>query len=340
MNSLQNAKKNAILGVLNQHKAPLNSRHIAHLLTREGHDLSERSVRMYLTEFDAEGLTCSHGRRGRAITEKGIDTLHAAGINQSTGRISAKIDQMVYRLNFNLNERRGKVAVNTAIFAPEILRQNLPDFRRAFRYGFDTGNLACIIRGYENDDGMNIPSGKVGLCTVCTFTINGVMLQHGIPAFSRFGGLLEVRAGKARRFTETIDYECTTIDPLEIFIRSGMTDYLGAVCTGNGLIGADMCEFPAESRQTVLHLARMLEEIGMGTFIEIGLSGEPVMGIQISPGRFGAVITGGLNPAAAIAERGYHAEYHTLTGLVEYSRLRPAQELADNITKPNRVLAG
>ena len=35
-----------------------------------------------------------------------------------------------------------------------------------------------------------------------------------------------------------VNYDGTSIDPLEVFIRSGMTDNIGVVKTGNGRIGA------------------------------------------------------------------------------------------------------
>ena len=84
---------------------------------------------------------------------------------------------------------------------------------------------------------MVVPEGSVGIGTVCSITVNGVLVAHGIPTNSRFGGLLELRDHKAVRFAEFINYDGTTIDPLEVFIRSRMTDYLGATRTATGSSG-------------------------------------------------------------------------------------------------------
>ena len=47
-----------------------------------------------------------------------------------------------------------------------------------------------------------------------SITLNGVLLKHGIPTTSSFGGLLELREGRAIRFVEMIHYDGTSIDPL------------------------------------------------------------------------------------------------------------------------------
>ena len=60
----------AILRVLARMAGPTNSRRVAEALAAAGHRLNERTVRLYLGELDAEGLTASQGRRGRLITEK------------------------------------------------------------------------------------------------------------------------------------------------------------------------------------------------------------------------------------------------------------------------------
>ena len=87
----------------------------------------------------------------------------------------------------------------------------------------------------------------IGVGTVCSITLNGVLLKHGVPTVSRFGGLLEMKDKKPVRFVEVIMYEGTSIDPLEIFIRSGMTNYLGAIKTGSGRIGASSGNFPQKA---------------------------------------------------------------------------------------------
>jgi len=130
------------------------------------------------------------------------------------------------------------------------------------------------------------------------------------------------------RFAEIIYYDGTTIDPLEVFIRSGMTDYLGAVRTGNGLIGASFRELPADSREAVMNLSARLSAVGLGGLLEVGLPAQPVLGQAVTRGRLGAVIVGGLNPIAILQEMDSRIESRALAGQLDYHRLFPFEELS------------
>ena len=76
-------------------------------------------------------------------------------------------------------------------------------------------------------------------------------------------------------------YDGTSIDPLEIFIRSGMTDYMGAIRTGSGKIVASFREFPAESRDTVVDLAGTLKRVGLGSLLKVGMPGQDLLDIPV-----------------------------------------------------------
>jgi hypothetical protein len=166
-----------------------------------------------------------------------------------------------------------------------------------------------------------VPPDKLGFCTVCSITLNGVLMKHGVPTTSKFGGLLELRDGRATRFVEVIHYDGTSIDPLEVFIRSGMTDYRGAIKDGNGLIGAGFREMPENSRDLAVQLAERVSAIGLGGFMEIGWPDQPVLELPVTPGRIGVVTIGGLNPVSILEEYGYRVNSRALAGLFEYSRL-------------------
>lgn len=183
------------------------------------------------------------------------------------------------------------------------------------------GSLLALLAPGESLGNWTVPPDKVGFCTVCSITLNGVLMKHGVPTTSRFGGLLELRDGRPTRFVEMIHYDGTSIDPLEIFIRSGMTDYCGAVRDGNGLIGAGFREMPANSRDLAVQLAERVSAIGLGGFMEIGWPDQPVFEVPVTPGRIGVVMIGGLNPIAVLEERGNRVYSRALAGLLEYNRL-------------------
>ncbi len=106
-----------------------------------------------------------------------------------------------------------------------------------------------------------------------------------------------------------------------------MTNYSGAIASGNGLIGASFREMPEDSRDLVLHLADRLSAIGLGGFMEIARPGQSVLEVQPSQGRIGSIVIGGLNPIAIVEEQGQRVVSRTLAGLLEYNRLFHFQEL-------------
>jgi repressor of nif and glnA expression len=134
------------------------------------------------------------------------------------------------------------------------------------------------------------------------------------------------------RFVEMINYDGTTIDPLEVFIRSGMTDYIGAITNGNGRIGASFREFPSDSRSLVMELAEKLDQAGLGAFMRIGHAGQALLEIPVSEGRAGAIVIGGLNPVAIFEETGIRVYSRAMSGLMDYSRLFRYEALKERVT--------
>lgn len=323
----------AILSILRRAKGLTTSRQISQLLADAGNHLSERTVRLYLSGLQTEGLVEAQGRRGHVISDRGLAEVQAARTQERVGYLSARIDQMTYRMSFDLQTRSGTVVVNASLVRIEHLRSCLDKVHRVFECGYAMGTLACLLKPGESVGDLKVSPGHVGVCTVCSITLNGVLLKHGVPVSSRFGGLIELQSGKPVRFVEIIRYDGTSIDPLEVFIRSGMTDYHGAIRDGNGLIGASFREMPDESREMVEHLAERLTTVGLGAFMRIGAPGQPVLEWPVGEGRVGAVVVGGLNPMAILAEAGHPIESFALSGLLDYHRLFHYTELPETLDR-------
>jgi repressor of nif and glnA expression len=329
-------KKLAILRVLANAEKPVSSALITEQLEATGHEVSERTVRLYLKELDRDGLTASCGRRGRRITEAGVEELSAARAYEKVGLLAAKIDKMTYSMSFDLAKRSGTVVINTSIIDRVELERALPMVSRVFAAGYAMGKLLTLFGPGERIGGETVPEGKVGVGTVCSITLNGVLLSHGIPVVSRFGGLLELRGGEPTRFVEIIHYDGTTLDPLEVFIRAGMTDYLGATRTGNGKIGAGLREVPAESRSRVVELGDRLDEAGLGGFMKIGLAGQQLLESPVNEERVAIIVIGGLNPMAILEESGIEVRLRALNALAEYETLFDYTEAEDRLHRLGR----
>jgi repressor of nif and glnA expression len=331
MEGRKKRKELLILDVLKGSETPLISARIAEELFSLGHEMSERTVRLYLQKMDQDGFTSSVGKRGHQITEKGVTELDSSKIIERVGFLSAKIDRMTYQMNFDLNTTSGTVVINITLVEPGQFAKNIPYISKVFADGYAMGHLMTFLAPGENLGHINVPEGMIGVGTVCSITLNGVLLKHGIPTVSRFGGLLELHDKKPVRFVEIIMYDGTSIDPLEVFIRSGMTNYIGAIKTGDGKIGASFREFPAESRDTVEHLAEKLKRIGLGGFVKIGRPGQNLLDIPVSEGRIGAIVIGGLNPVSILEETGVRVYSRALAGLIDFNKLFRYEEMENRI---------
>ncbi|MGA1864849.1 MAG: DUF128 domain-containing protein [bacterium] len=324
-------KKLAILKILQEYDTPIGSCEITEQLQAMGNEVSERTVRFYLLAMDNAGLTEKFGKKGRLITDKGLMELKNARVFDKVGFLTAKIDQMTYRMNFDLKNREGTVVINISVLERDQLKKTILSISKVFEEGYAMGHLMALLKPGEKIGEMSVPSGMIGIGTVCSITLNGVLLQHGIPTTSRFGGLLELKGKKPTRFVEIIKYDGTSLDPLEIFIRSGMTNYIGATESGDGRIGASFREVPAESRDKVIDLAHKLEKIGLGGFMKIGWPGQSLLEIPVSEGRVGAIVIGGLNPVAILEEKGIKVHSRALAGLIDYRKLFNYKELAKHL---------
>ncbi|MEW6515345.1 MAG: NrpR regulatory domain-containing protein [candidate division FCPU426 bacterium] len=320
-------KRLAILKLLQETGECLSSSKLTRQLQDQGHDVSGRTVRLYLLELDREGLTKNYGKRGRKITPRGSKELSAVKTYEKVGFMAAKIDQLAYNMTFDLDKKSGSVITNVSMLPLEKVKRSVPLIKKVFSAGYAMGQLLTLFQPGARVGELTVPDDCLGVGTVCSVTLNGVLLSHGIPTKSRYGGLLEIQDRQPRRFVELINYEGTTIDPLEIFIRTGMTDYIGATGTGNGRIGAGFREIPADSRTRVVEIAERLNQVGLGGFMTIGWPGQPLLDIPVSEGRAGAVVIGGLNPIAILEEDGIRVQSRALASLVDYQALFPYREL-------------
>jgi repressor of nif and glnA expression len=322
-------KRLSILRLLAENGGPLSSRVITDRMNAMGQDMSERTVRFHLLAMDRSGFTEYIGKKGRRITDQGRQELSRARVVEKVGFLTSRIDQLTYEMTFDRRSLEGTVVVNLSYVRRENALEACRLMKEVYAAGYSMGTLAGLLTPNEQVGQLPVPEGHIGLVTVCSITLNGLLLAEGIPVTSRFGGLLELEGRIPTRFVAIINYDGTSLDPLEIFIKSGMTDYTGAVAGGYGLIGASFRDIPAAGRSAVESLARELVPVGLGGFMELGWPGQPLYGVPVNEGIIGAVVIGGLNPVARAEEAGIEVESRALSGLMEYQHLFHYSELED-----------
>jgi HTH-type transcriptional regulator, global nitrogen regulator NrpRI len=317
----------SILNILYDAGKHLGSTKIAQKLQDTGVELSQRTVRHYLGRTDKEGLTKGFGKKGRIITPRGEEELKSSFVINKVGFVASKIDNLTCQMDFSLRKQCGNIILNVSTIDRREINKIIPQLQQVFRAGLGMGRYAVIINPGEKIGKKNIADGKVGIGTVCSVTINGIFLHEGIHITSRFGGLLEMIKGRPVRFTEIINYDGSSIDPLEVFIKGGMTSVNKAVLTGNGRIGASFREVPSVALPAVEKLRKRLDKVGLGGILLVGRPGQPLLDIPVAEGRAGMVVAGGLNPLAALEESGVATQNIAMGTLYDFRQMLPFWEI-------------
>lgn len=311
----------SILRVLSESSEPVGARIIARQIRGYGIDLTERAVRYHLKLMDERGLTRCLGRDGRLITERGLEEIKSALVADKVGFIIAKIELLAFRTTFDPEKLTGQVVVNTSLYPKARFKKALLAMKDAFKTGLCVSPLVAVAEEGQRLGDMLVPPGRVGFATLCSVTINGTLLKAGVPMDSRFGGILQLKGSRPVRFVDLINYDGSSLDPSEAFIRARMTSVGEAARYGEGKIVANFREVPALCRPLAEKVLGKLENAGIKGLVVMGRPGEAVCEIQVGLNRVGIVLLGGLNPVAAADEAGVPAESRAMSTLIDYRQM-------------------
>ncbi len=317
----------AILRVLAASDEPIGARAIAAKLEEDGIELSERTVRYHLRLMDERGLTRNLGEPGRLITDRGREEIENAGVTDKLGFVISKIDSLAYQSTFDMDTKTGKIILNISYIPESRFREALDIMKDVFRAGYSMSDLVYVQAAGEPIDGMTVPPGMVGFGTVCTVTLNRVLLKRGIPVDSKYAGLLEISHQRPLRFTHLVSYTGTTADPTELFIGSKMTSVRDAALHGRGRILASFREVPAAAEEDLRLALDDYRRHGLMGVLGVGRPGQPLFSVPVTLDRIGIAVVAGLTPIAAVSEAGIPAENKAMSALIEFSELKPVYSL-------------
>lgn len=317
----------AILSVLDKETEKIcGSRAISRQLKMHGLDLTERTVRYHLRILDERGFTRVFGKEGRMITPKGREELSQALVSTKIGFVISRIETLSYLTDFDLGTQEGNIILNLSYFPEDRISEALRIMKPVFSSPYVMSDKVVLKRSGENIGDITVPEGHAGFGTVCSVTINGIFLKNGIPVASRFGGVLQINSDP-QRFTALIGYEGSSMDPLEIFIKSRMTDVKGAVKNHSGKILASFREIPVVSVERAVQLQKTLREKGIGGILMIGKPNQPLLEMPVSMDKAGMIIVGGLNPIAALEEAGITTVSKAMSTLCRFTDLVKFREI-------------
>ena len=319
-NKVVERKVISILRILKESPQPLGAKLLSIKLRDYGVELSERAVRYHLKIMDERGLTYPLERRdGRVITPLGVEELNNALVSDKVGFILEKIELLSFRTTFDINIASGMIPVNVSLFKKTKFNTAIGKMKKAFSDGFCVSNRVAVANEGEKLGDILIPSGKVGLATVCSLIINGCLLKAGIPIDSKFGGVLQMKNNLPLRFIDLIYYSGSTVDPSEVFIRAGMTNVRNILSNGEGKVLANFRELPAHCLPLTEEIIEKLHEVGIRGLIHMGNPSEATCGITVGLNRVGMILLGGLTPVAAAVESGIEVENRAMSTLLDYS---------------------
>jgi repressor of nif and glnA expression len=230
----------------------------------------------------------------------GIEEISNARVRDKVGLAISRIEILAFHTSFDPSTGKGLLPVNISLFPESVFGDSVRIMAPVFEAGYAVSPLVAVARPGQRLGQFAIPSGKVGLATVCSLVVNGVLLKNGIPMDSKFGGILQVKKGKPLRFVELIYYSGSSLDPSEAFIRGRMTSIQDVIDQGEGKILANFREIPSPCMDNARDIVEKLKKADIKGVLKTGETGEPVCQIPVDIHKVGMILIGGLNPIASV----------------------------------------
>ena len=301
-----------ILRILSAQDKPTGSKLIADELKNKGFNLGERAVRYHMQILDEKGYTEKMGYSGRQITDLGREKLEKGIIYDQVDSINSKFEEMIYLTDFNYINQSGNVVVNTSTIYNE---ESINIMENIFESGLSVSPYVNLNRVGNRDE--------IEVTTLCGTTIDGVLLNEGIPSQLQYGGLLKIENYRPVKFTELISYKKTSITPLDAFSNSSMTSVIDVITKGNGIVPANFRLLPSISREKTIDIVNKLNSIGIGGVIDISHEGENILGLPVPDGMIGMAIIGGITPFCALKELGQDIDIKIAEEIRDFKTLSP-----------------
>ncbi len=246
----------------------------------------------------------------KIVASKPVLKAIAPEIKKKVEFLLSKAWNFIYKVDLDLKSQKGNVVANISYVKNEDLDDALEIMGRVCRSKYCTSRFFKIISPKDSD--------KSGIVTVCSLTIDGILIKNGILAVPRYGGILEI-GKKEPRFVELTAYSGSSLDPHEIYLAKGMTSVLDAI-EGSGRILASLREIPYLARPKAIDILDKVEDAGF-SILKVGKPSEFVYNAKVERYHVGIVTPGGLNQIAAIKEQGIHVDVKAVETLVDISEM-------------------
>ncbi len=311
-----------ILRVIDESDKPIGARAISDSLSNRGYGLGERAVRYNLKILDELGFTKKQGYSGRILTQLGLRELSDALVDDRIGFVNTRIEEYMYRTSFDPVSRSGNVIANTSIIDKGDYEKVAEILRNIFDKGYTVSKKVLVLDEAEELMPLDIPDGCIGIATLCSITLDGVLMKRGIPVNTSFAGMVEIMAGEPIEFTDLIAYAGSSLDPMKIFMARKMTRVADAVYKGAGRVLANVREIPLAAVDLAKSTLEQSKAAGLCGLIRVGGPGEPNLGCPVGSAKIGITLCAGVNAAVAVEEMGVKIKTVPISALVDWSRMK------------------
>jgi repressor of nif and glnA expression len=256
--------------------------------------------------------TIEFGEMQSLVKPKPIIKTTGPEIPEKIKFLLSKAWNLIYQVDFDLETHSGKVITNVSYVNTRELDLAIDIFEEVMKTGpqYCTSKYFKIVPGKEPN--------KTGIATVCSLTLDGILVKNGISTTPQYGGILETDS-KQPRFIELTAYSGSSLDPHEIYIAKGMTSVSDAIKNG-GRVLASLREIPYIARPAAVDVLEEVQDAGF-SILKIGKPSELVYNAKVERYHVGIVAPGGLNPIAALKERGMDVEPKAVENLTDVSEM-------------------
>lgn len=248
----------------------------------------------------------------KPITSKIYSPLTAPSIEKQPKLpfLLSKSWNLIQQVDFNAQKQKGNIVANVSYVNRNNLDEALEIMEDAYNSNPKYINPYYKLIDHPKDDDM------IGIATICSLSIDGILIKNGIMSNPKYSGLLELT--EPPLFIDLISYNGTTLDPHKIFLSKNMT----SITSNNspGKILASVKEIPYIARDQAVELLSMLNNIGFSIY-KIGKPRELVYNSKVDNYNFGVITGGGLNSIGAIREKGINIEVKAIETLLPFEEM-------------------
>ena len=238
-------------------------------------------------------------------------------LNETKGKTDTKIPfilskswNLIQQVDLDVEKECGNIIANISYIQKDDLDETIKIMKESYGENSKYINSHYKIVAHPSDD------EKVGIATICSLSVDGLLINNGIKSTPIYGGLLEFT--EPPLFIDLISYTGSSIDPHKIFIAKNMTSITKDI--GPKRLLASIKEIPLIARDQSVYLLEKLSKIGFSIY-KVGKPRELTYNAKAENYNFGIVTGSGLNSIAAIKEKGIDIEVKADTQLLPYEKM-------------------